>query len=209
MLTHITIIIAHSQPLHRPFLQNIFKSRPGILVAAIVANAQGLLKAITRHQPDVIVADISLPGMRRLPQLAASTRLGKPAKIIFLWQYCHEPLVRKMIHYTAGFIVEDATPPAYFAAVKEVMKGNAYYCPQTERLAGFLNNNDIPAYIEKLNEKYLLLLLCTMANFTIQETAVATDLSDNSVETYRKRFKKMIGSDSYAAIEYVLKKVKK
>src|SRR6185312_2719279 len=198
MLTHITIIIAHSQPLLRLFLQNIFSSRPGIFVAAIVADAQSLHKAVTRHQPDVIVADISLPGIRQLPQRAASTRPGKPAKIIFFWQYCHEPLVRKMIHNAAGFIMEDAILPAYYTAIKEVMKGNAYYCPQTERLAGFLNNNNaaIHAYIEKLNKKYLMLLLCTMADFTVQETAAVTNLTDNTVKTYRQRFKKMIGSDS-------------
>ncbi len=210
MLAHITIVIAHSHPLFRPLLQNTFNSKPGICIAAIVADASGLQKAITRHQPDVIVADISLPGMRQLPQLAVVTQREKPARIIFLWQYCHEPLVRKMIHNVAGFIVQDASPVEYFAAVKEVMKGNAYYCPQTEKFISFLNNNgNIAASLQKLNEKYLLLLLCTLNDFSIQETAIATDLAESTVETYRKRFKKMIGSNSYAAIEYVLKSVKK
>ena len=90
MPTHITIIIAHSQPLLRLLLQNIFSSKPGIAIAAVVANTSGLLKAIAIHRPDIIVADISLPRMRRLPQLAAVAQREKPLRIIFWWQYGHE-----------------------------------------------------------------------------------------------------------------------
>jgi DNA-binding NarL/FixJ family response regulator len=127
MPTHITIIIAHSQPLLRLLLQNIFSSKPGIAIAAVVANTSGLLKAIAIHRPDIIVADISLPRMPRLPQLAALAQQEKPPGIIFWWQYCHEPLVRKMINNTACFIAEDAPLSAYVVALKEVMKGAIKY----------------------------------------------------------------------------------
>jgi len=206
MPTHITIIIAHSQPLLRLLLQNIFSSKPGIAIAAVVANTSGLLKAIAIHRPDIIVADISLPRMRRLPQLAAVAQREKPLRIIFWWKYCHEALVRKMINNTASFIAEDAPLSAYVVALKEVMKGAIYHCPQTEKLAGSKNDNMI-ALVQKLNEKYVLLLHCVLNNYSIAETATATDLKESTVKTYRKRLKKIIGSYSYAAIENVLKKM--
>ena len=76
----INLLIAHSHPVFMVILQNILRSYRGFQIIGKASNAADLLKAATALKPDVIIADIELPGMKdfaALQKLAIHCRYSK------------------------------------------------------------------------------------------------------------------------------------
>jgi DNA-binding NarL/FixJ family response regulator len=201
----VTVIIAHSQPHFRHILKNIVQSKEAFRVVGEAANAAELLQATAKLQPDVIIADIALPGMEGFALLRQLAGCCKQAKVIISWRYHDEPVVNEAIAAgCAGCMVHDAPFGDYAVAIKEVMKGNVFYCKQTENLVKAQAN--ACKALRLLNEKQMALIHCTWIGFDSKETSVATQYKESTVKTYRKRFKNIIGSRSIAAFENFIKK---
>lgn len=61
---------------------------PAYELSEIVEDGRQLVEAALRLQPDVIVADISMPQLNGLDAIAQIRRAGCQAKIIFLTMHC-------------------------------------------------------------------------------------------------------------------------
>lgn len=209
MTAIINLIIAHSHPHFLLILQNIIRSYQGFRVVGKAGNFADLMQMATTLKSDVIVADIALPGMRGFTALQElMVALNQPG-IILSWSHHHQPVINEVIAAgCAGCIIHDANPAEYLRAIKKTIKGEVFYCSQTERVIGanIQGRDAIAAIPENFNKKYDILLHCIWLGFTIKETAVATELTKETVYTYRKRLKKIFGSLSAAAIHSYLKK---
>ena len=198
MPPQITVIIGHCHPLFKLILQNIIRSHTTLYLLAVATTAAELLELALLHLPDVILADVALPGMNEVVTLAEMVAIRKPPRFVFSWQYHNEPLLKPIISVTpASFIVRDAPPLEYSIAITNAMRGISYCCPQTQRLLNMPGTLTADAGVaQRFSEKYLLLFYCEILGYNCKETAIATGLSEQSVKTYRKRYKKLLGSGS-------------
>lgn len=204
----INLIIAHSHPVFLVILQNILRSYQGLHIIGKATNAAGLLHAAITLNPDVIIADIALPGMKGITALQKLAISRGGAKVILSWQHSHQRVINKAIDAgCAGCIIRDANPADYHLAIKRAMKGEVFYCNQTEKVisARAKGLRTHAAALEIQGEKYSILLHCIWLGYTIKETAVATGLTIETIYTYRKRLKKIFGSLSAAALESFIK----
>jgi DNA-binding NarL/FixJ family response regulator len=208
MLAHVTIIIAHHHHFFRIILQNILQSYTGLCVLANVDNKADLLEKTKELSPDVIIADIALPGIEENAGLEKLVADCENAKVIVSWRYREEHKVKQAMKTScAGYIAHDAVPPEYFVAIKQAMKGKVFYCSETERFTSHENSPTGKAGANKqLTKKQLLILYCISLGFTNREIAVSTDLTEHTVSTYRKKFKNMLRPKSSAALENLLRK---
>lgn len=205
----INLIIAHSHPVFLVILQNILRSYQGLHIAGKVTNAAGLLQAAAMLKPDIIIADIALPGMKGITALQKLAVSCSGAKVILSWQHSHQRVLSKAIDAgCAGCIIQEANPAGYHLAIKQAMKGEVFYCDHTERVisAGAKGLRTHATLLEIHSEKYGILLHYIWLGYNIKETAVATGLTIETVYTYRKRLKKIFGSLSAASIESLIKK---
>jgi DNA-binding NarL/FixJ family response regulator len=157
-----------------------------------------LLEQAVLHMPDIILADIGFTGMDGLSLLAPLAALSKPPKFIFSWQYDEVPLLRALMATApANYIVHDAPPSEYDIAVRQVIKGLPYCCPQTERLLNSTNSLpfDVNAMME-FNAKYDLLLYCEDLGYKGKEIARGIALAVGTVRTYQMDYRKELGSRS-------------
>jgi DNA-binding NarL/FixJ family response regulator len=198
------LIIAHSHPHFLLILQNIIRSCQGIRIIGKVTNFTDLLHAAATLKPDIIIADIALPGMKGFTALQQLATGPHPAKLILSWRYIDKPVLTEAIEaQCAGYIILDAPPLDYLFALRQVIKGKVFYCIQTEKLRNQQKNADGAIIPEEklLTEKYFLMAYCLWLGYTNKEIAIALELTKDTVETYRKVLRKMIGSGSIAALE--------
>jgi len=208
MTVIINLIIAHSHPHFLFMLQNIIRSYQGFRVVGKTGNYADLMQMATALNPDVIIADIELPGMSgftALQQLVAD--LNQP-KIILSWGYHHQPFISEAIAAgCAGCIIHDANPAEYHLAIKQAMKGEVFYCSQTERVMNGIKNlpgtGNVPAQI--LSETQFKIMYCIWLGYNSKGIALAMDLTKETVDTYRKALRKIVGSLSSAALYSFLK----
>ncbi len=198
MLPQITVIIAHCHPDFKLILQNIIRSEHRLCLVAIASTAVELLQLALSHLPDIIIADVALPGMDGLNLMGQLAATRKPAQFIFSWHHLDKLLLKPVIAIpSASYIGRDAAPTEYFIAIKEAMQGIPYYCTQTKKLINkpveSAMDEDLP---ETFSEKYRVLIYCEILGYSCKETAMATGLSLQSVRIYRTRYKKLLGSRS-------------
>lgn len=105
----------------RDLLQTEFK------VVAMVADGHALVRAAARLAPDVIVTDISMPGLDGI-QACALIRRGDPdARIVFVTVNSEPTLVDQGLSAGAlGYVLKDAAGDDLVPAVRAALSGERY-----------------------------------------------------------------------------------
>jgi two-component system nitrate/nitrite response regulator NarL len=87
---------------------------------------RSLLDSKNQHPPDIILLDLSLPGMSGIEAIPHFIREGGSPKIIMLTQSDAEPDVLKAISLgAAGYLLKSATSQQLKDAIKTVINGGA------------------------------------------------------------------------------------
>lgn len=203
------LLIAHSHHVFLGILQNILQSYQGLHIIGRASTANGLLKAASLLKPDIIIADIALPGMKGFSTLQKLTAISHQVKIILLWNRDHQAAISEaMLEGCAGCMLQEANPTEYYLAIRQAIKGEVYYCDETKRAINTHKNlqpgGDAAAAM--LNEKYRMMLYCLWLGYKSKDMAIGVKLTKETIDTYRKKLRKMMGSSSLSAIESLMKK---
>ena len=96
----------------------------------IVADGRQLVEAAQRLQPDVIVADISMPQLNGLDAIVQIRRDGCPAKIVFLTMHCDALYaVRAMRAGASAYVLKQSASTELLTAIREALAGRTYVAP--------------------------------------------------------------------------------
>lgn len=202
------LLIAHSHQVFLGILQNILQSHQGLHIIGKATTTNDLLKTASVLKPDIIIADIALPGMKGFKTLRKLATIGHPVKIIFLWNRNHQAAISEAaLAGCAGCMLQEANPTEYHLAIRQAIKGEVYYCDETKRAINTRKNlqpgGDAAAAM--LNEKYRMMLYCLWMGYRSKDMATGVKLTKETINTYRKKLRKIIGSLSLSAIESVLR----
>ncbi len=107
---------------------------PEFELAGTAENGQALLEAAERTEPDVIVADISMPLLNGIDAVREIRRRGCQAKIIFLTMHSEVSFAVEALEAGAsGYLLKQSAAEELLAAVREVLKGRTYVTPLIAR----------------------------------------------------------------------------
>ena len=99
-------------------------------LAGAVDDGRALVAAALNLQPDVIVADISMPMLNGIEAARQLKKLGVTAKIIFLtMQTDLTYAVRALEAGASGYVLKHSATSELVKAIREVLKGNMYVTP--------------------------------------------------------------------------------
>jgi DNA-binding NarL/FixJ family response regulator len=202
MITPITLIIAHKYYVFGDILQNIIESHAGITVVARVDNGKALLEKIKELQPHVVLAGLELKDMRDRAAWQKLAARCEKTRLVISWRHQDAdelPVMIRALH--AGYIARDASPIEYLYAVKQAATGKAYHCSQIQ-LRQCLDG--ATAFIKSLDDTWLRMLYCICMGYSNKEIAMGTGLKENTVKSYRKKLKSMMGYRSVAGMEGLL-----
>src|SRR6185369_8051501 len=126
----IRVLIADDQPLMRAGFKAVLEATGQIKVVAEAENGEQAIAAAARHQPDVILMDIRMPG---IDGLEATRRLPRQRVLVLTTFGLDEYIVEALRAGASGFLTKDAPAQALVAAVKAVAAGDAVLSPQVTR----------------------------------------------------------------------------
>lgn len=99
-------------------------------LVGVVEDGVALVQAAKRLQPDVIVADISMPhlsGLEALPQVQA---VAPAAKVVFLTMHHDVAYARRALEAGAsGFVLKHSAPAELILAVKSALQDRTFITP--------------------------------------------------------------------------------
>ena len=96
-------------------------------VVGTVADGRALLRAAEDLQPDVIIADISMPLLNGLDATRKIKRLLPTTKLILLTMHQDHDLATEAFRVGAsGFLLKNSAPSELLAAIRRVLRGGTY-----------------------------------------------------------------------------------
>lgn len=100
---------------------------PEFELVGIVEDGRALVEAATRLEPDIIVADISMPHLNGLEAVAQLKRLGCQAKVVFLTMHKDATYAAKALEMGAsGFVLKHSASTELLAAIRAALLGKVY-----------------------------------------------------------------------------------
>lgn len=126
----IRVIVADDHHLFRDGLARILNAYPDIEVAASVGSGEEAVTAVARHQPDVILLDVNMPGIGGVGATRQIREADPDAQILMLTVSERESDLFDAIRSGArGYLLKDATSDQLGDAVRRVHAGEAIIAP--------------------------------------------------------------------------------
>jgi DNA-binding NarL/FixJ family response regulator len=163
----IKVIIADDHNLFRDGLKMLLHTDDEIEVVAEACNGKELIELSSDYKPDVVITDLSMPGMDGLQAIRLLSE-NKSIGILAITTFDTEYMVSKALEAGAlGFIVKNAQDGEVIKAVKAVNKHQRYHCKSTAaRLATIITNSKYDPELREVHqlfsekEKELIRLIC-------------------------------------------------
>jgi two-component system invasion response regulator UvrY len=164
--------------------------------------AQEAVECVRRHDWEIVILDISMPGRSGLDILDDLRRLRPKLPVLFLSMHPEEQYARRALKAgAAGYLTKESVPEELKKAVRRVLTGGRYVSVTlAERLAHDLRGGaDTPVH-ELLSDREFQVLRMIALGKTVKEIADVLTLSVKTVSTYRSRILEKTGMKTTAEL---------
>ncbi|MCS6993228.1 MAG: response regulator transcription factor [Anaerolineales bacterium] len=206
-----TILLADDHAVLRSGLKLLLESQPDLKVAGEASSGLEALDLAAKLQPDLILLDLSMPGLGGLDALPALKKAAPDAKVLILTMHDDPQYLRSALKNGAmGYVLKKAADAELISAIRAVLRGEMYVHPSMTRtlLEEMLPKAEAARDAwESLSEREQEVLRLVALGHTSAEIAAQLNLSDKTVETYRARGMEKLGLPNRAAlVRFALKK---
>ncbi len=122
------VLIADDHAFVLEGLVNLLKDKFDVVAA--VTSGSLLVDAATRLRPDVVVTDISMPGLSGIEAFDQLKAAGLEAKVIVLTLHTDAELAAKLIRSgVSGFVMKLLATSELVTAIEQALLGHVYLSP--------------------------------------------------------------------------------
>lgn len=183
------ILLVDDHPIVRQGIKQVLSGAFYPAHVGEAANAEEGLSEVRSTEWDVMVLDLTLPGMSGLDLLKDLRRERPTLPVLVLSMHPPDQFARRAINAGAlGYLAKDTAPTELVKAVGEVMAGRRYVNPaviQESPAHGEPNHARRPH--ELLSDREYQVLRMIASGLTVSQVATRLSLSVKTISTYRAR----------------------
>lgn len=191
------IILADDHTLLRQGLALLVSKQRGLQVVGEAGNGAELLELVRTHKPDLVVVDLSMPGMDGLEATRRLKAEFPKLRIIVLTMHEDASYLTGAVQAGAhGFILKRSAAELLLNAIRTVAAGQTWFDPAltAKVLQQELQTPAGPATgASELSERETQVLRLLAWGYANKEVADKLGLSVKTVETYRQRIAEKLG----------------
>lgn len=198
MPSAIRILVADDHAIVRQGLKLLIDNQPDMEVVAEAANGKAALELAGAVKPDIVVMDISMPGMNGL----IATRLLKQQQpgvtIVALTRHEDDTYLEELLRAGASaYVLKQSAPADFLKAIRAVAAGGVYLDPtMTSRVADGLLAGQVPVDTEtrgKVTDRESEVLRLVAMGHSNIEIAARLDISVKTVEVHKANAMRKLG----------------
>jgi DNA-binding NarL/FixJ family response regulator len=122
-----TIILADDHAMMREGIRQLIDGVDGIRVIAETGDGLDLLKLIKKKRPDMVILDVSMPGLRGIEATSEMLSLYPDIKVLILSMHKREEFLSMALNAGAqGYLLKEDSGNELLQAIDRIRKGQTY-----------------------------------------------------------------------------------
>jgi len=201
----IQVVLADDHDLVRSGIKALLATVDGVQVIAEARNGQELLALLDSVKPDLVMTDISMPGMDGITAIAEIHARHPGVKVIVLSMYDTVDFVKRAVANGAcGYLMKDAPPFELEQALRSVMATGSYF---SAAVAQRLLQPSEPTVDDELTQRQVEILTLIAQGKSAKEIAFELGLSPKTVDVHRARIMERLRLNDIASLtRYAVRK---
>jgi DNA-binding NarL/FixJ family response regulator len=194
----IRVVLADDHDLVRSGIKALLLMVEGVEVIAEARDGRELIKLVESLAPDVVMTDISMPGMDGITAISEIHGKHPEVRLLVLSMYDTVDFVKRAVANGAcGYLMKDAPPFELEQAVRSVMATGSYFSPA---IAQRLLQPSEPTVDDELTHRQVEILRLIAQGRASKEIAYELGLSPKTVDVHRARIMERLHLNDIASL---------
>jgi DNA-binding NarL/FixJ family response regulator len=201
----IRVLLADDHQLFRDGLRSLLQRSPGFTVAGEAADGLETLQLAAQLQPDVVLLDISMPGLNGVEVTRRLAAEVPETRVVILSMHADRRFVAETLRAGAsGYLLKDSAFPDVVRAIQAALQGHVFLSPAiTDVVAQDFASRAKPAAdsaFHRLSPREREVLQLLAEGRATKEIAGKLAVSTKTVETHRRQIMEKLGLHSVAEL---------
>lgn len=193
----IRIMLVDDHAIVRAGFRRLLEQRSDFRVVAEAADAERAYALYVEHEPDVVVMDLSMPGVSGLDTIRRIIGRQADARILVFSMHEDASVAERAIQLGArGYVTKSNAPEVLAAAVAEVVAGRLALSPDMAKLIAMLRLNGEDNPLKALTAREFEIFRLLVTGRPAIEIAKLLNLSTKTVANYHTLIKQKLNISS-------------
>ncbi len=207
MSTNIRVLLVDDHAVVREGYRRLIEKHEGIEVVAEANDAASAYKAFKASKPDVVIADISMPGRGGIDLVRQIRQLDGHARILMFTMHADASYAQQSFRAGArGYITKSSPPDILVAAIRNVYAGRTALCDEINGVIAASRLIDDVSPIDALSPREFEILRMILDAKSTEEIAGEFNLSPKTVANHHYTIKSKLGVQSDIELVYACMK---
>lgn len=189
----IRVMLVDDHAVVRAGFRRLLEQEAHIHVVAEAGDAFRAYALFVEHEPDVVVLDLSIPGVSGLEIIRRIVGRQPHARILVFSMHDDASLAERAIQFGArGYVTKTSAPEILAAAVNEVMAGKLYLSADIANSIAVLKLSGAVSPVSRLSPREFEIFRLLTAGHPTAEIARLLNLSNKTVANYHTLIKQKL-----------------
>jgi DNA-binding NarL/FixJ family response regulator len=130
-MAQIRVLLVDDHTLFRQGVKTLLSAEPDLEVVGEASNGSEAIERAAELRPDVVVMDISMPGMSCFEATRQIRKARQETRVLYLTMYDDEDyLIEAMEVGASGYVLKDSPAPQLASAIRDVHRGGSFLSPR-------------------------------------------------------------------------------
>jgi DNA-binding NarL/FixJ family response regulator len=190
---------------HRIVIEGLKKLlEPEYDVVGAVEDGRALIAAVDKLQPDVVVADISMPNLNGIEAVRQIKEKNPQIRVVILTMHHDVQYAARAFEAGAsGFVLKVSAPSELITAMGEVLKGKTYVTPTIagELIQSYKEGKANPeAVFKRLSARHREVLQLVAEGHSAKEIGKILNVSARTVESHKYQIMEILNVKTSAEL---------
>ncbi|NBC18630.1 MAG: response regulator [Bacteroidetes bacterium] len=207
-----TIVLAEDHQIVRQGLRTLLNQEVDFQVVAETGDGNEALACVAEHAPDVLVVDLTLPGLNGLEVIRRVRRTHPETRVVVLSMHTAEGyIVEALRHGAVGYVLKESGAHDLIRAIREGLQGRRFLSPSLPEDLLDTYQNQPAATIEdryaQLTPRERQILQLVAEGHTSADIGDLLSISPRTVDTHRSNLMRKLGLSSRSdVVRYVMQR---